>query len=116
MDCNRYEASDLDPFLVGFTGSTLLLKLMEFCSKGQFLMMHLDSTFKITKNAYSLLIFGVSGLSRKFYIFAAFLVSQTTEAIVTHWLRALLTVLQPWIVNSQDGVQIFILVMHILPI
>jgi hypothetical protein len=47
-------------------------------------MFHLDSTYKITKNSYPLLIFGVSDINRKFFLLAAFIVSQTTAEIVKH--------------------------------
>ena len=52
-------------------------------------MFHLDSTYKITKNSYPLLIFGVSDVNRKCFLLAAFIVSQTTAEMVKHCISPL---------------------------
>jgi hypothetical protein len=81
--------SDLDPFVAGLSSESLLLKLKDFPPKFVPTMFHLDSTYKITKNSYPLLIFGVSDVNRKFFLLAAFIVSQTTAEIVKHCISSL---------------------------
>ena len=81
--------SDLDPFVAGFTSKILLEKLKQFQNIKNEAMLHVDCTYKITKEAYPLLVVGVSDISRLFHLLGVFFVSQTTEIIIKYYIDSL---------------------------
>ena len=81
--------SDMDPFVVGFTSAGLLKKMQDFKVLNLEAMLHIDATYKITKESYPLLVIGITDISRRFHLLALYIVSQTTELIVNHCLRSL---------------------------
>jgi hypothetical protein len=84
------DGSDMDPFVVGLTSLGLLQKLEMFKSKELKVMLHIDATYKITKESYPLLMLGVSDSARTFHFLGCFIISQTTEPIIKYCISAIL--------------------------
>jgi hypothetical protein len=81
--------SDIDPYVIGATSLNLLKRLVLFQESNQQAMLHIDSTFKFTRNSYPLLVIGISDINRTFFLIGAFIVSQTVESIVKYCLSSL---------------------------
>jgi hypothetical protein len=57
----------MDPFVVGVSSIGLLAKMKEL-DKNRCAMLHIDATYKITKESYPLVVLGISDVARRFHL------------------------------------------------
>ncbi|ETP31919.1 hypothetical protein F442_19270 [Phytophthora nicotianae P10297] len=78
--------SDNNPFLVGITSKTLLVRLGR--DPGTYIL-HVDATFKLNQVSYPVLVLGMSDKRRRFHLTAMVIVSQIVEDMYTKAFAAL---------------------------